>query len=256
MMFSRKDLTRIIIPLVLEQLLAVAIGMADTIMVTSVGEAAVSGISIVDSINILLINIFTALATGGAVVTAQYLGREDREQARLSGNQLLFSTTLISLVIMTFCLFGQSWLLETLYGNVESAVMENARIYFFWSALSYPFLALYNGGAALFRVMGNTKIALFCSLLMNIVNIGGNAVLIYGFGMGVRGAALASLASRGLAAVVVIYLLRNPACPLALDKTMFRPDRRMIARIMKLGVPNGVENSMFQIGKILVQGVV
>ncbi|MEG1688038.1 MAG: MATE family efflux transporter, partial [Angelakisella sp.] len=185
-----------------------------------------------------------------------YLGREDREQARLSGNQLLFSTTLISLVIMTFCLFGQSWLLETLYGNVESAVMENARIYFFWSALSYPFLALYNGGAALFRVMGNTKIALFCSLLMNIVNIGGNAVLIYGFGMGVRGAALASLASRGLAAVVVIYLLRNPACPLALDKTMFRPDRRMIARIMKLGVPNGVENSMFQIGKILVQGVV
>lgn len=255
-LFSNRDLKLLIIPLIIEQVLAVCIGMADTVMVTSVGEAAVSGISIVDSINILLINIFSAMASGGAVVAAQYLGRDDREQARLSGNQLVFSTTALSLVMMLLCLLLRNQMLDLIYGNVESAVMENARVYFFWSALSYPFLAIYNGGAALFRAMGNSKVSMFSSLLMNIINIGGNAILIYGFGMGVAGAGIASLVSRAVAAIIVVRLLCNVGCPFKLDRTVFTPHKRMIKRILSLGIPNGVENSMFQIGKILVQGMV
>lgn len=256
MLFSRRDLTRLIVPLILEQTLAITIGMADTVMVTSVGEAAVSGISLVDSITILLIGVFGALATGGAVVTAQYLGREDRVQAKLSANQLLLATTGLSLVLMAVCLIGGRWMLGAIYGQVETAVMDNAATYFFWTALSFPFLALYNGGAALFRVMGNSKVSLVCSVLMNIVNIGGNALLIFGFGMGVAGAAIASLVSRALAALVVTWLLRKPECPLLLDKTIFQPHGRMISRILSIGIPNGLENSMFQIGKILIQGLV
>lgn len=257
MMFSGRDLVKLIIPLIIEQTLAVTIGMADTIMVTSVGEAAVSGISIVDSINILFINIFAALATGGAIVVAQYLGREDREKSKTAAAQLLSSTTVISIVIMIICLLGQNLLLDLVYGNVEAAVMANARTYFFWSALSYPFLALYNGGAALFRVMGNSKVSMFCSLLMNIINIGGNAFLIFVMGWGVAGAAIASLVSRAVAAILVTTLLRKQACPLRIDSLQeLLPNPPMIKSIMRLGVPNGIENSMFQIGKILVQGVV
>lgn len=256
LLFSNRDLMRLILPLVVEQVLAVAIGMADTVMVTSVGEAAVSGISIVDSINILLINIFASLASGGAIVSAQYLGRDDRAQARLSGNQLVFSTTAVSLVMMAACLLLRNQMLSVIYPAVDSAVMENARIYFFWSAISYPFLALYNGGAALFRVMGNSKVSMFCSLLMNILNIGGNAILIFGFGMGVAGAAIASLISRAVAALLVIWLLSREGSPFALSLALMRPHREMIGRIMRLGVPNGLENSMFQVGKILIQGMV
>lgn len=257
MLFSNGDLVKLIIPLIIEQTLAVTIGMADTIMVTSVGEAAVSGISIVDTINILFINIFAALATGGAIVVAQYLGREDRENSKTAAAQLLSSTTVISVIIMIICLLGQNFLLNLVYGNVDAAVMENARVYFFWSALSYPFLALYNGGAALFRVMGNSKVSMFCSLLMNIINIGGNAFLIFVMGWGVAGAAIASLVSRAVAALVVTALLRKQTCPLRVDSIQeLMPNTPMIKSIMRLGVPNGIENSMFQIGKILVQGVV
>lgn len=255
-LFSNRDLVLLIVPLVVEQLLAVAIGMVDTLMVASVGEAAVSGISIVDTINILLINIFTSMATGGAVVAAQYLGREDYRQGRLSANQLIFSTTALALVIMTICLVGQNSLLEVIYGRVDPEVMANARVYLFWSALSYPCLALYNGGAAIFRAMGNSKVSMFCSIMMNIINVSGNAILIFGYGMGVAGAAIATLVSRTAGAVVVTCLLCNPHCVLRLDATVLRPKLSMIRRIMRLAVPNGLESSMFQVGKILVQRVV
>lgn len=169
----------------------------------------------------------------------------------------MLSTTAISVVIMFVCLLGQNFLLDLVYGDVEAAVMVNARTYFFWSALSYPFLALYNGGAALFRVMGNPKVSMFCSLLMNVINIGGNAFLIFVMGWGVAGAAIASLVSRAVAALVVTALLRAESCPLRMDSLrQLRPDLPMIKSILRLGVPNGVENSMFQIGKILVQGIV
>lgn len=256
-MFTRKDLTRLIVPLIIEQLLAVTIGLADTLMVSSVGEAAVSGVSTVDTINILLINIFSALATGGAIVASQYLGREDNESASVVAKQLTYTVALISLAVMAVCLAAGGPLLHLIFGSVETAVMDNCKTYFFWSALSYPFIAVYNGGAALFRAMGNSKVSMFTSLLMNVINVSGNALLIYGFGMEVAGAAIASLVSRLVGAVLIIMLLKNPHCRIHIEElTQWEFHPQMVKNILGVGIPNGMENGMFQIGKILVQGLV
>ena len=256
-MFNRKQLARLIWPLIVEQFLAVAIGMADTVMVTSCGEAAVAGVSLVDSINVLLINIFSALATGGAILASQYIGRQDKEQANVAAKQLVLVTAGISVLVMAICLFANASLLHMVFGEAEADVMTNAETYFFWSALSYPFLALYNAGAALFRAMGNSRISMFTALLMNALNIGGNALLIYGRNMGVAGAAIASLVSRFVGAAIMLALLRLRHQMIRLDSLIrlgFHPP--MIRQILGVGVPNGLENGMFQIGKILVQRLI
>lgn len=256
-MFTRKDIIKLMVPLIIEQVLAVAIGMADTMMVASCGEAAVSGVSLVDSINVLLINIFSALATGGSIICAQYIGRDDHANANASAKQLIAATFLVSAVIMIVCLFGNGLILSAIFPNTENAVMENCLIYFFWSAISYPFLGVYNAGAALFRSMGNSRITMVISVAMNLLNIGGNAVLIFGFHMGVAGAAIATLVSRIFGAVVTLYLLRWRSHGITIDSLLrWRLDFRMIRTILKIGIPNGLENGMFQIGKILVQGFV
>ncbi len=255
--WNRKRLIHLIIPLVIEQILAVTIGMADTVMVSSAGEAAVSGISLVDSINILLINIFSALATGGAVIGAQYLGKRDRDSACEAAKQLVLSVAALSLVIAVFCLFAKDWLLQMIFGKVEQAVMTNAQIYFFLSALSYPFLAVYNAGAALFRAMGNSKIPMLISAGMNAINIVGNAILIFGFHLDVAGAGIASLVSRIIGCVVVMLLIIRPAYEIHIPALFpLKIHWDMIKSIMRIGVPNGFENGMFQIGKILVQGLI
>lgn len=256
-MFTRKALCLLIIPLVIEQILAVTIGMADTVMVARVGEAAVSGISLVDTINVLLINIFSALATGGAVVSSQYLGRQDNKNACVAAKQLLWAIFILSSVIMVLALAGRTVLLDLIFGHIEDDVMAYAQTYFWLSAISYPFLAIYNSGAALFRAMGNSKISMLTSLLMNIINISGNAILIYGFNMGVAGAGTATLASRATGAVVMVILLRNGTNPIHV-RDPWKPQFHfaMVKNILKIGVPNGMENGMFQIGKILVQGLI
>ncbi len=256
-MFSNQMLVRLIIPLVLEQLLAVTVGMADTVMVASVGEAAVSAISLVDQINILLIQLFAALATGGAVVASQYLGRRDYKNACAAANQLLYATLFTSLAITAVALVANRALLVLVFGGVSEDIMANCVVYFWLSALSYPFLAVYNAGAALFRSMGNSKVSLFASLLMNLINIGGNALLIYGFKMGVAGAATASLVARMAAAVIMLVLLNRPANPVhfeALHKVHFIGS--MQRSILRVGIPNGIESAMFQIGKLLVASLV
>lgn len=260
MMFSNRALKRLIWPLVVEQLLAVTIGMADTVMVASCGEAAVSGVSLVDSINILLINIFSALATGGAIVASQYLGREDRENANLAAKQLLLSVGFLSTLLAVLALVGNQTLLDLLFGSAEADVMQNSYTYFFWSVISYPFLGIYNGGAALFRAMGNSKVSMRTSIIMNVLNVCGNALLIYVFQLGVAGAAISTLVSRALGAVVMVWLLHSK--PHQNDKihletlNIFRPNWSMIRKILNIGIPNGLENGMFQIGKILVQGLI
>lgn len=257
MLFNKKELTRLIMPLIVEQFLAMTVGLADMIMVANAGEAAVSGISLVDTINILLINVLTALATGGAVVAAQYLGHKDKKNGCVAANQLLFITTLISVFIMVFALIFNKGILHLIYNGVEAEVMKNAIIYFYLSALSYPFLAMYNSGAALYRAMGNSKISMIVSLIMNVINIIGNAIFIYGLHMGVEGAAIASLISRITAAIIILIIIRNPKNKIHVDERFrlgYKP--AMIKRILKIGIPNGLENSMFQFGKILVQGIV
>lgn len=255
--FTGQELRKLILPLVLEQFLAVTVGMADTMMVSTVGEAAVSGISLVDQANLLLIQVFAAMATGGAVVASQYLGRRDRDGARDSARQLVYVVLALSVTLAVVCVVFNRHLLRLMFGQVEPDVMQAAETYFWLSALSYPFIAVYNAGAALFRSMGNSKVSLLASFIMNVINIGGNALLIYGFQMGVAGAATASLFSRMTACFMVLYLLRSRQNPIYLEQVLhLHLDGGKIRSILKVGIPNGIENGMFQIGKLLVAGLV
>ena len=256
-MYSNKDLCKLILPLIIEQVLAVTIGIADTVMVSSAGEAAVSGIALIDSINILLINLFTAMATGGAIIATQYIGSKQPEKARNSAAQLEVTVAVIASVIMVACVLLRRPIIRLVFGNIEADVMANADVYFLISAISYPFMGVYNAGAALFRSMSNSKTPMYISTFMNLVNVAGNALLIYGFSMGAAGAALATLASRVVGAVIITALLFNTKRPIHLGELLhYKPDKELIGRIFSLGVPNGIENSMFQFGKLLVASIV
>lgn len=256
-MFSRKDLMKLIIPLIVEQLLAVTVGMADSMMVARVGEAAVSGVSLVDTVNVLLIGLFGAMATGGAVVSAQYLGQKNESSACKAGEQLLVAILALSLILMAVAILFGNRVLILLFGNVSGDVMDNAKTYLFYSALSFPFIAIYNACAALFRSMGNSKVSMMTAFIMNMINIVFNAILIFGFGIGVAGAAIATLISRIFAALTMYVLLKNKKHVIHLEPLRtFRFNISMIKRILRIGIPNGLENSAFQIGKILVQGII
>ena len=256
-LFDRHSLTALIIPLIIEQFLAMLIGAADTIMVSSCGEAAVSGVSLVDTINILLIQVFSALATGGAVVAAQYLGMGKKEDAKESSKQLMIVVLVVSLIVTILSLITHRPLLRVIFGSIDNEVMANAQIYFLLSALSYPFLSLYNGGAALFRSMGNSKISMITSFFMNGLNIVGNAILIYGAGWAVFGAALATLISRILGAIYMIWLLLKKDNPLSISGILHtRLSWKMVRSILVIGVPNGIENGLFQVGTILVASLI
>lgn len=255
--FTKKDLMHLIIPLMLEQLLAVTVGMVDSIMVARVGESAVSAVSLVDSVNILLINIFAALATGGAVVAGQYLGQKNNEKACKVGEQLIVFTTLISLVIMTLMYIGKNFIINVVFGQIEPDVAANVNTYMLIVFASIPFIAIYNSGAALFRSMGNSRITMRTSIIMNIINVVGNAILIFGFNMGVEGVAIPTLVSRAVAAIIIVALLRDENLKVHISKPFrYKYDNKMVVKILGIGIPNGIENSMFQLGKILLLSVI
>ena len=256
-LFSSAALRKLIVPLVVEQFLAMTIGMADTIMVTSVGEHAVSGVSLVDNISTLLINVFSALATGGAVVAAQYLGSRDEENACSAAKQLFYAIGALSAATMAVCLLFREPILRLVFGQLEDNVMKAAMTYFLLTAISYPLLAIYNAGAALFRAMGNSKVSMLASLLMNIVNIGLNAILIYGADIGVAGAGFGTLFSRLAGAVLMTWLICQHGHRIHIDHLLhFEFRGQLVKKILRIGVPNGLENGMFQIGKLLVLGLV
>lgn len=256
-LFSGKDLKKLIVPLIIEQTLAMTVGMADTMMIASKGEAAMSGVSIVDSIAVLMIGLFSALATGGAVVASQFIGQKDTKSANRAANQLVVVMGSVALVLMAVALLFNKQILHLIYGTVEADVMAYARTYFYISAVSFPFLSLYNAGAALFRAMGNSKISMKVSLVMNGINVLGNAFFLFVLHMSVEGVALATLLSRIVAAVIIMLLIRKPENLIHIDpKFRFGFDWRIIKRILNIGVPNGLENSIFQIGKLMVQGIV
>lgn len=252
-LFSNRDLSCLIWPLIAEQLLTVTVGIADTVMVSTVGEAAVSGISLVDQINALILQVFAALATGGAVVASQYLGRRDRERAIEASRQLVYVMLILSTAVAVVCMWLNRPLLYAIYGDVDGNVMQASKTYFWLSAWSYPFIALYHAGAAIFRSMGNAKVSFFSAIVMNVINIGGNALFIYGLHWNVAGAALASLLARLAAAVMVVVLLLNAQQTIYL-RNLFRPtwNGQLVKNILGIGIPTGLENGMFQVGKLLV----
>ena len=256
-MFSKQALRRLIIPLIIEQFLSVMVGMADIMMVSAAGETAVSSVALVDLINVLIINVFSALATGGAVVCAQSIGAQELDRANRAANQLMYIVTAAALVIMALVLLLHRWLLGLLFGQVEPAVMEGAVTYFVISAWSYPFIALYNGCAALLRAMGNSRASMYVSALMNVLNVIGNAVLVYGFHMGVAGVALPSLFSRAVAAAVMLALLHSGQGLVRIHGLLrFRFEPPTMAKILRIGIPNGLENSFFQLGRVVLVSLI
>lgn len=256
-MFTNRMIRNLLVPVVLEQILNSIMGTADTMMVSNVGSAALSAVSLVDSINILLIQAFSALAAGGAIVCAQYIGQKNYEKANMSARQVLFIITAISVAVSAVCLIFQKPLLRLIFGSVEADVMRASETYFFFTALSFPFIASYDAAASIFRAQENTKGPMIISMISNVMNIGGNAVLIWVFHMGVAGAAISTLVSRVFCAVVVLYQLRKDRQPIVVkDYLKIRPDWSMIGRILGLGIPSGIENSMFQLGKLAIQSTV
>ena len=231
-------------------------------MVSSHGESAISGVSLVDQINVLLTNIFAALATGGTVVCSQYIGRGDKSMSAKTARQLLYTMVAVSLLIVTIGLPVRKPLLRLVFGSIETDVMAASQKYFFYTLIALPGIALYNASAALFRARGNSKISMAVALLVNIINIGGNAIMIYGMHSGVEGVAIPTLVSRMAAAVVLLVLLYRIK-PGSKDESIsirgifhFEWDWKLVVRILKIGVPNGLENSAFQFGKILVLSLV
>ncbi len=257
MLFDKKSLRKLLIPLIIEQVLTGIMGVADTLMVSVVGEAAVSGVSLVDSINLLVVYFFSALAAGGTIVCAQYIGREDPKNANKAAHQVTLASLVISLFLCAAAALLRGPLLRLIFGRVEAAVMEAADVYLLITALSYPFLGLYTTSAALFRATGNSRLPMLVAMAADILNIAGNALLIFGLGMGVMGAALATLCSRILSAAFMVICLHKPGQVITLRG--FRdmaPDRPMIRRILRIGLPSAVENGMFQFGKLVVQSTV
>ena len=256
-LFSRNDLVRLIIPLIVDQFLQVAVGLSDSIMVARVGEAAVSGVSLVDTVMLLIINIFTALATGGAVIAGQYLGRKDPKTGCEATAQLFNFTFLFSIFIMILGYLGQNVILYHVFGKIEPEVMKDSRTYLLIVLSSIPMIAMYNAGAAIFRAMGNSNIAMKTSLLMNSINVFGNALLIFGFHRGVEGVAIPTVVSRGVACVMILILLNNQKHELhILHPYPFKIKWNVLKKILYIGIPNGLENSMFQLGKIAILSLV
>ena len=266
-MFTNRDLRKLILPLIIEQLLSISVGMFDTIMISSLGDSATSGVSLVDMLNVLMINIFAALATGGAVICAHEIGRvrsvignaADSEQvgdcpgARYAAKQLLFVLLISSVLVAGVAVWLRVGLLRLCFGAIEDDVMQHALVYFVISAISYPFVAIYNGLAALFRTMGNSRVTMVASFILNIVNIVGNALFIYVFKWGVAGAAWSSTISRMVGMILLLILIGDRTKAIYIDfRERFRPDFSMIRRILRIGIPGSLENSVFQLGRILV----
>ena len=256
-LFSNQDLKKLIVPLLIEQFLAIFVGLADSIMVASVGETAVSVVSLIDTVMILLINLFTALATGGAIVAGQAIGRQHKEDGCEAVEQTLLFSFFFSLFITALMYAGKWFILHVVFGRIEPEVMDNCNIYLMIVTASIPFLAVYNTGAAMFRAMRDSRTPMLMSLVMNGMNLIGNAIFLYGLGWGVEGAALPTTASRVFAGVWMLFLIRNPQKILHARTLLgIRLKWPVLKKILHIGIPYGMENSMFQLGKILVMSLV
>lgn len=257
MLYSNQALKRLLLPLVIEQVLVMLVGMVDTVMVASAGEAAVSGVALVDMVNYLIITVMAALTTGGSVIISQYAGSRQPEQAERSAGQLMTVTLLLSAAILAVCLLGRDAILQLFFGSVETDVMAAAQIYFMITACSFPFLGIYDAGAALYRVMGKTSVTMYVSLAMNVINVIGDFIGVSVLHAGVAGVAVPTLLSRAFAAVVMTRLAfrRQNSIPLYW-RDILAWDAPIIRRILHIAVPNGVENGLFALGKVLVTSIV
>ena len=256
-LFSNKRLIKLIIPLVIEQGLTILVGMADGVMVSSVGEAAISGVSLVEMINAVILVLFAALATGGSVVTSQFLGARNQEKAQRSVGQLFIMALILGFATMIPCLIFAEPLMMLCFGAIEADVMAAGLKYLRVTALSFPFIALYNAGAAIFRSTGNSKVSMHVSAAMNIINVVGNAVCILMLKWGVYGVAIPTLISRAVAGIAMMVLVsgRNQALRLT-RQGLSQLDKPMMGSILRIGVPSACENCFFSLGRLIVASMI
>ncbi|MGM9639249.1 MAG: MATE family efflux transporter [Butyricicoccaceae bacterium] len=256
-MFSNMDLKQLILPLIVEQVLVMMVGMVGTVMVSHAGEAAMSGVSLSDMINNVFQYVFSALATGGTIVVSQYIGRGDLEKGRRSAGQLVMIATLLSLFFLGAVVIGDRALLGLLFGRVDADVMEAARTYLRITAFSYPFMAAYNALAALFRAMGQSKVNMRVSLGMNVVNVLCNAVGVFLLEAGVVGVALSALIARASAACVLLVLLRDKKYAVSISmRDVLGWDGAMLRRILSIAVPSGIESGLFQVCRVALTSII
>lgn len=256
-MFSRRGLFNLLWPLVVEQLLSVLVGVIDVFMVACVGEAAVSGVALVDSVNYLFIQVIFALTAGGTVVCAQFIGARNLKSASTSGAQLaLLSVFAMALVAALFWLAGPQ-ILGFVFGTVEADVMDNALTYMYFTVSSLPFMALFYSATSVFRAKGETRVSMLAALFMNVINVVGNALCIFGLHMGVVGVALPTFLSRALASLVIVWVIQRPDNELRIRSMgQLKPNAEIIRKILSIGVPNSVESGLFNVGKVLLQSLV
>ena len=256
-LFSGRDLRRLLRPLIAELIFTALMGTADTVMVARVGDAAVSGVSLVDAVNNVMLMVFTATSTGGTIVCAQFLGARDRDGANRAARQVLLSVAAISALCGLGCVLLRRQILSLVFRDVEQSVMDAGLTYFLVTAISYPFIGVYGASAALYRAAGNSRRPMLVSAGGNLINIVGNAVFLFVFRWGVFGAALSTTLSRVLQCAVILWLHRKPGQVIVLDRYLtIRPDWKMIRMILRVGIPTGVENGMFQLGRLMVQSTV
>lgn len=256
-LFDNKKLAALLIPLAIDQLLNSFMGTVDTLVVSNLGSAAISAVTLVDSINILIVQAFFALASGGTVVCSHYLGCKKQDHAKEAARQLIFITFCLSALIAVICLLFNGQILGLIFGEVEESVMTNAKQYFFFSAISYPFIALYDDGSCILRAQENSSLPMKISICSNIVNVVLNIWFVWGLHLGVAGSACATMLARMFAMFVVMYKLRKPDLEIPVyDYFTIRPQWKEIRRILNIGIPSGIENSMFQFGKLAIQSTV
>lgn len=256
-LFSNKDLKNMIVPLFLEQLLVMLVGMADTLVVSYAGEAAVSGVSLVNQFNTIFIYLFTALASGGAVVISQYIGRKEVAAAGESASQLLLFPAIFSAGVSVLVLIGNEEILRLMFGKVENDVMQACMTYLRISAYSYPALAIYNAGAALFRSMGKTSVTMYLSVASNIINVIGNLIGVFVLHAGVAGVAWPSLIARTFSAVVITVLCFHKKNDVFYTrKWIAQWNGELMRHILKIAIPNGLENGVFQLAKVALSSIV
>lgn len=256
-LFSNKSLRAMIVPLFLEQLLVMLVGLADTLIVSYVGEAAVSGVSLVNQFNTIFIYLFTALASGGAVVISQYIGRRADNAAGESASQLLSFSVIFSAMAAVLILAGNERILHLMFGKVEDSVMQACITYLRISAYSYPALAVYNSGAALFRSMGKTSVTMYLSAAVNIINVIGNLIGVFVLRAGVADVAYPSLIARIFsAAVITLLCFREKNEVVYRCKWIFQWSGDLMKHILSIAIPNGMENGVFQLVKVALSSIV
>ncbi len=256
-LFSNKDLRAMIVPLFLEQLLVMLVGMADTLVVSYAGEAAVSGVSLVNQFNTIFIYLFTALASGGAVIISQYVSRKEEENAGEAASQLLSFSTVFSLAVALIVLAGNEMILRMMFGRVEDSVMEACVTYLRISAYSYPALAVYNSGAAIYRSIGKTSVTMYLSVVSNVINVIGNVIGVFVLKAGVAGVAYPSLIARMFSAVAITILCFRKQNEVVYRKCcIFGWNGGLMKNILNIAVPNGFENGIFQLVKVALSSIV